>query len=83
MTSGLEQVRAVIGDEDVSGLPDQILKDSLWDCYFDVQKTVQWAVGWFSQSNNVGHKLSILLQRNKRGDTWRNNAKVSFSLVSF
>jgi hypothetical protein len=61
MISGLEQVRAIIGEEDVSGLSDRTLKDSLWDCYFDVQKTVQWAVGWFIRSNSVGHQLSTVL----------------------
>jgi HBS1 N-terminus len=45
MISGLEQVRKVLGDEDASGLSDQTLKDTLWDCFFDVDKTIQWAIG--------------------------------------
>jgi len=35
----------VIGGGDVSLLPDNTIKDVLWEYYFDVEKTIQWAVG--------------------------------------
>ncbi|KAF9482030.1 hypothetical protein BDN70DRAFT_488629 [Pholiota conissans] len=43
MNDGLEQVRRVIGNEDVSGLSDNSIKDALWEYYFDVEKTITWA----------------------------------------
>ncbi|KIL68231.1 hypothetical protein M378DRAFT_943231 [Amanita muscaria Koide BX008] len=44
MESGMEQVRAVIGDEQVSGLSDATLRDVLWEYYFDIGRTIQWAI---------------------------------------
>jgi hypothetical protein len=45
MNDGLEQVRLVIGGEAASGLSDTSIKDALWEYYFDVEKTIYWAVG--------------------------------------
>ena len=45
MIFSLQQVRAILGDEDASGLSDQTLRDCLWEYFFDVEKTIQWAVG--------------------------------------
>ncbi|KAF8165067.1 hypothetical protein B0H34DRAFT_793499 [Crassisporium funariophilum] len=44
MSDGLEQVRLVIGNEDTSDLSDKSIKDALWEYYFDVEKTVTWAL---------------------------------------
>ncbi|KAF8803783.1 hypothetical protein BYT27DRAFT_7108972 [Phlegmacium glaucopus] len=44
MNDGLEQVRLVIGDEVVSELSDDSIKDALWEYYFHIEKTVQWAL---------------------------------------
>ncbi|KAG6866503.1 hypothetical protein C0991_003047 [Blastosporella zonata] len=41
---GLEEVRDVLGDERVSGLSDQDIKDTLWEFFFDLEKTIEWAV---------------------------------------
>ncbi|KAG6897212.1 hypothetical protein C0992_003410 [Termitomyces sp. T32_za158] len=41
---GLEEVRRVIGDEYVSGLSDNELKDTLWEYFFDTEKTIHWAL---------------------------------------
>lgn len=54
MNSALDQVRTVLGDEDASGLSDQTLRDSLWEYFFDVEKTIQWAIGWSICSNLTG-----------------------------
>ncbi|KAF8974681.1 hypothetical protein BDZ97DRAFT_1935463, partial [Flammula alnicola] len=44
MNDGLEQVRLIIGNEDISELSDNSIKDALWEYYFDVEKTVQWSL---------------------------------------
>ncbi|KIM45904.1 hypothetical protein M413DRAFT_23715 [Hebeloma cylindrosporum] len=44
MNDGLEQVRLIIGGEDVSELSDNSIKDALWEYYFDVEKTIQWSL---------------------------------------
>lgn len=41
----LKQVRGVLGGEEVSGLSDEDIKETLWHYYFDVEQTVQWAIG--------------------------------------
>lgn len=45
MNYGLEQVRLIVGNAEVSGLSDNSIKDILWDSYFDIEKTVNWALG--------------------------------------
>ncbi|KAG9104096.1 Hsp70 suppressor, GTPase facilitates ribosomal subunit dissociation [Ceratobasidium sp. 370] len=42
MTTGLVQVRSVLGDEGESGIKDKQIKDALWDSYFDVEGTISW-----------------------------------------
>ncbi|KAJ3506780.1 hypothetical protein NLJ89_g6679 [Agrocybe chaxingu] len=43
MNDGLEQVRLILGDEASSDISDLSIKEALWEYYFDVDKTVQWA----------------------------------------
>ncbi|KAG8744859.1 Hsp70 suppressor, GTPase facilitates ribosomal subunit dissociation [Ceratobasidium sp. 414] len=45
MTTGLVQVRSVLGDEGESGIKDKQIKDALWDSYFDVEGTISWLLG--------------------------------------
>jgi HBS1 N-terminus len=45
MVSGLRHVRNVLGSEEESGLDDKIIQDSLWDLYFDVERTIEWLLG--------------------------------------
>ncbi|KAG6378415.1 hypothetical protein JVT61DRAFT_12670 [Boletus reticuloceps] len=40
MESALEQIRAIIGDEATSGLDDAIIRDTLWEFYFDIEQSV-------------------------------------------
>jgi len=47
----------VIGGGDVSLLPDNTIKDVLWEHYFDVEKTIQWAVGSLKHSSTSEHDL--------------------------
>lgn len=45
MEESLAHVRSVVGDSITSGLSDNTIRDVLWEYYFDVEKTVQWALG--------------------------------------
>jgi hypothetical protein len=45
LEAGLENVRAIIGSEEQSGFTDSFIRESLWDCYFDVGNTVEWLTG--------------------------------------
>ncbi|KDR83448.1 hypothetical protein GALMADRAFT_150559 [Galerina marginata CBS 339.88] len=44
MNDGLEQVKLVIGGEEQSGFSDSSIRDALWEYYFDIQKTIEWAL---------------------------------------
>lgn len=45
MNDGLEQVRIIIGDDETSGISDDAIKDVLWETYFDIEQTTEWALG--------------------------------------
>ena len=45
LNDGLGQVRSIIGGEDVCGISDDSIREVLWEYYFNVEKTVRWAVG--------------------------------------
>ncbi|KAG2119096.1 uncharacterized protein F5147DRAFT_197542 [Suillus discolor] len=42
MTFCLEQIRELIGDEAVSGLDDDFIKETLWDQYFNVESSLSY-----------------------------------------
>ncbi|KAF8271708.1 hypothetical protein EI94DRAFT_1678947, partial [Lactarius quietus] len=42
LEAGLDNVRTVLGSEERSGFTDSFIRETLWDCYFDVDKTVEW-----------------------------------------
>ncbi|KZV64027.1 hypothetical protein PENSPDRAFT_190631 [Peniophora sp. CONT] len=44
MEDGLERVRTVLGSEAESGLSDGIVRDMLWEAFFDVDQTIDWLV---------------------------------------
>ncbi|KAH9482959.1 hypothetical protein JR316_0005059 [Psilocybe cubensis] len=44
MEDGLDQVKLVIGDESQSGFSDNEIRDVLWEYYFDIEKTIEWAL---------------------------------------
>jgi len=48
LESGLGHVRTVMGDEAMSGLDDGVIKDALWDYYFDVEKALSCLYGVLS-----------------------------------
>ncbi|KAK0231134.1 hypothetical protein IW262DRAFT_460489 [Armillaria fumosa] len=43
LNATFEQVREVIGDEETTGISEREIKDYLWDCFFKVDQTIQWA----------------------------------------
>ncbi|KAG8218344.1 hypothetical protein J3R82DRAFT_3962 [Butyriboletus roseoflavus] len=45
MESGIEHIRAVVGDEASSGLDDAVIRDTLWQFYFDVEQSIAWLFG--------------------------------------
>lgn len=53
MNDGLEQVRLAIGDTDQSEVSDNSIKEVLWEYYFDIEKTLQWAIGSSSRDITV------------------------------
>jgi len=45
MATALDSVRAILGDEEVCGLPDADIQNYLWDAFFNVEETIQWGLG--------------------------------------
>lgn len=45
MEDAFENVIAVIGDANTSGLSDKEVKEVLWDAYFNVPEAIEWALG--------------------------------------
>ncbi|KAL0580789.1 hypothetical protein V5O48_001254 [Marasmius crinis-equi] len=44
MNDALEKVREVIGEEEISGLPDSEVKDTIWHYHFNVQDSIDWCL---------------------------------------
>ena len=47
MEAGLETIRAFYGPEEQSGFTDSYIRESLWDCNFDVEETVECLNGMY------------------------------------
>ena len=47
MEAGLESIRAVFGPEEQSGFTDSYIRESLYDCNFDVEETVECLTGMY------------------------------------
>ena len=45
LANGLEQIRAMLGPEEASGISDKEIKDTLYHYYFDVQQSIDWILG--------------------------------------
>ena len=45
LNNGWEQIRAMMGDEEQSGITDSEIKDTLYHYYFDVQQSLNWLYG--------------------------------------
>ncbi|KAJ3904884.1 hypothetical protein F5879DRAFT_31918 [Lentinula edodes] len=44
MNDVLEEIRNVIGEEEISGLPDSEIKDTIWYYNFDISESIQWCL---------------------------------------
>ena len=59
MEDGLERVRAILGDETQSGLSDGVIRDALWETYFDVEQAVDWLVrAYHHPTQNISLRYS-------------------------
>ena len=47
---GLECIRGVLGPEEVSGISDHEIKDTLYHYYFDVEQSINWLMGMLNYS---------------------------------
>ena len=47
MEAGLETIRAFYGSEEQSGFTDSYIRESLWDCNFDVDETIESLTGMY------------------------------------
>jgi len=45
MNEALEQVRAIVGESIIHELSERTVREALWELYFDVDQTVDWALG--------------------------------------
>ena len=52
LNSALEEVHRLVGDEEKTGVADKLVRDVLWDNYFDIEKTVEWMCGSSSVYTN-------------------------------
>lgn len=64
MEAGFEHIRAVLGDEVTSGLDDAIIKDTLWQSYFDVEQSIVWLFGSSSSLREI--PLSFFIEEQER-----------------
>ncbi|KAH9007162.1 hypothetical protein EDB86DRAFT_2793748 [Lactarius hatsudake] len=70
MEAGLENVRAVFGSEDQSGFTDSFIRETLWDCYFDIDKTVEWLSG-MSCTRPLAERLTLPEEEQERKNAAR------------
>ncbi len=45
MEAAFEQLISVLGDSNTTGLSDKEVKAALWEAYFNVEETIEWALG--------------------------------------
>jgi HBS1 N-terminus len=74
--AGLEHVRATLGSEEQSGLTDSLIMETLWDCYCDVDKTIEWLIGT-PICSPTRQKSSRFSKRYRRGRMLPAREKVS------
>ncbi|KAF5393713.1 hypothetical protein D9757_000305 [Collybiopsis confluens] len=60
MNDALEEIRKVIGEEEISGLPDAEIKDTIWNCYFDLQESLDWCLGAHARNLDLPLTFSLV-----------------------
>ncbi len=70
MEAGLENVRAILGPEEQSGFTDSFIRETLWDCYFDFEKTVEWLSG-MSCTRPLAERLTLPEEEQERKNAAR------------
>jgi hypothetical protein len=76
LNDGLDQVREFIGSAEHSGLSNEAIKDVLWECNFDIEETLKWALGASDLCSIIRSQLAV--QRHKKRTALHRNVKVSF-----
>ena len=79
MESGVDHIRAIVGDEATSGLDDAIIKDTLWQSYFDVEQSIAWLLG--SSFPRPASLLSHPSKRNRSAELPQGSAKVGHRIL--
>lgn len=75
LNDGLDQIRVILGPEGQSELSDTEIKDALWNNYFDIDVTLQWALGTCAQFSVRLENLPCL-QTNHSERLWQGSVKV-------
>lgn len=65
LEAALESVRAILGSEERSGFTDSFIRETLYDCYFDVEKSVEWLSG-MSCTLPLGESLTLPKEEQER-----------------
>lgn len=66
----LDNVRAILGSEEQSGFTDSFIRDTIWDCYFDIEKTVEWLSG-MSCTLPLAERLTLPKEEQERKNAAR------------
>lgn len=70
LEAALENVRAILGSEERSGFTDSFIRETLYDCYFDVEKSVEWLSG-MSCTRPLGERLTLPKEEQERKNAAR------------
>ena len=68
-----------MGDKATSGLDDAVIKDALWESYFDVEKALSWLYGVLSSPESL-HTSYARHQTNKTRGLQQKSVKVGYPL---
>jgi hypothetical protein len=78
MRDGLRRTREVLGN-DIPGLTDKVIEDTLWNYYFDVPQTVNYILSACARAGGslepYSGRLIAWVQRNTQNPSRRRNQK--------
>ncbi|GJJ07398.1 hypothetical protein Clacol_001600 [Clathrus columnatus] len=58
------QARSILGSEENSGISDKQIKDTVWEFYFDVEKSIDWLLGGIEHETSLPSQQTLsALQR--------------------
>ena len=80
MESGIEHIRAIVGDESTSGLDDAIITDTLWQFYFDIDQSIAWLLGSSSPLHTTPTPSPFSDEQERRAAARERKGKPSYLL---